>query len=71
MLDHIATLFLFFLCVEPPILFSIVAAAIYIPTSSEEGSLYPTLPPAFIICRHFNDGHPVQGEIVLHWSDNI
>ena len=37
----------------PSILFSIVAAANYIPTNSVGGSLFSTASPAFVICRLF------------------
>ena len=39
-----------------PRLFSIVAAPIYIPIVSE-GCFFSTFPSAFIIGRHFNNGH--------------
>ena len=42
------------------ILFSIVAAPIYVPTNSVRGSLFSTLSPAFIVCRHFDNGHSEQ-----------
>ena len=52
LLDHMETLFLVW---WTSTLSSIVAAPIYIPTNSIGG--VPFLPVAFVICRHFNDGH--------------
>ena len=42
------------------ILFSIVAAPIYVPTNSVRVPLFSTLSPAFIVCRHFDNGHSEQ-----------
>ena len=48
---------------------------IFLPTV-QEGSLFSTPSPAFIICRLFNDGHSDQCEVIphcsfdLHFSDN-
>ena len=49
------------------ILLSIVTAPIYIPTVWE-GFLFSTPSPAFIICRHFDDGHSDQCEVIPHCS---
>ena len=38
-------------------LFSIVAASVYVPTGSAGGSLFSMSSPAFIVCRFFDDGH--------------
>ena len=54
LLDHMVTIFRF---KGPSILFSIVAAPIYIPTKIWEGFLFSTPSPAFITCRLFDDGH--------------
>ena len=35
------------------------------------GSLFSTLSPAFIICRHLNDGHSDWCELVPHCSLNL
>ena len=53
-LDHILTLFLIFKGISS--LFFIVAAPVYIPTNSVEGSPFSTS-PAFVICRLSDDGH--------------
>ena len=58
------------------ILFSIVAAPIYIPTNVVGGSLFSTCSPAFVICWFLNDGHSDQYEMAsccsydLHFSNN-
>ena len=31
-----------------------------------EGSLFPTLSPAFIVCIFFDDGHSDQHEMIIH-----
>ena len=51
LLDHTVILFLVFR--EAFKLFSLVAAPTYIPTNSVER--FPLPPPAFVICRLFND----------------
>ena len=58
LLDHVATLFL--VISGTSILFSTVAASVYIPTNS---SLLSTPSPAFVICRLFSDGHSNQCEV--------
>ena len=50
------------------ILFSIVAAPIYIPTNSVGGFLFSTSSLAFIICRLFDDGHSDWCEVISHCS---
>ena len=56
------------------ILFSIMAAPIYLPTNNVEGFPFSTLSPAFVICKLFNDGHSDQCEVVcsidLRFSNN-
>ena len=60
----------------PSILFSIVAAPIYIPTNSVQGFLFSTAPSVFVICRLFDDGHSDGCEALsdcdcdLHFSDD-
>ena len=58
LLDHMLVLYLVFRGT------SIVAAPLYIPTNSVEGSLFSTLSPAFIMCGFLNDGH-------FHWCDHF
>ena len=55
LLDHIVTLFLVF--EGTSILFSMVAAPIYIAATVSEVSLFSTPSPAFIICRLSDNGH--------------
>ena len=63
-LDHMATLFLVFYGTS--IVFSIVAALIYIPTNSVGGFPFQYTPfPAFIISIHFNNGHYDWCEVIL------
>ena len=35
-------------------------------TNAGEGSLFSTPPPAFIVCRFFDDGHSNWCEVVPH-----
>ena len=73
LLDHIATLLLVFWVTS--ILCSIVAAPL---TFLPKGRRFPFFPypPAFVICRLFNDGHSDWCEVVphcifdLHFSNN-
>ena len=55
MLDHMTPLFLVFW--GSPVLSSIAVIPICIPLSSEGVFLFYRFPPAFFICRHFNDSH--------------
>ena len=54
-------------------LFSIVVVPAYIPTDSvvQEGSLYSTPPPSFVICGLTNDGHSDWCEVVSHGSFDL
>ena len=57
----------FLVCWGNSILFSIMTAPVYIPTSSVGG--FPFLHNlSSIFWRHFNDGHSEQCEVVLHCS---
>ena len=53
------------------ILFSIVAVSSYIPTTGQEGSLFSTPSPVFIICRFFGDGHSDQCKVIFHCSFDL
>ena len=68
LLYHTVVLFLVFWGTS--ILFSIMAAPIYIPTNSEGASLFSTPSRAFVICRFFflNDGHSNWFKMVPHCS---
>ena len=75
MLDHTVILFLVFWGL--PILFSIVAAPIYILTNSVGGFLLLHTLSSNCFCRLFNDGHsdwcevaPHCATIALHFSNN-
>lgn len=59
MLDHTSSILVF---KGASTSFSIVAAPTYIPT--DNGNLFSTVSPAFIICRIFNDGHSDQAEVI-------
>ena len=61
---------LFLLFKGTSILFSIVAAPIYISTDSVGGFLFLHCPSVFIniICRLSHDGHSDQCEVILHCS---
>ena len=64
LLGHIVALFLVFL--EPPILFSIVVAAVYIPTNSIGGFPLLHILTNITICIHFEDRHSDRGEVISH-----
>ena len=74
LLDHMATLFLVFKGTS--ILFSIVAAPIYIPTIRVQGFLFSTSLPVFVICGLFDDSYSDRYEVIshcgfdLHFSDH-
>ena len=74
LVDHMAILFLVFQGTS--ILFSIVAASIYILINMHEGFLFFTSSPSFIVCRVFDGGHSDLCEVTsrcscdLHFSDN-
>ena len=50
------------------ILFFIVVVAIYIPTNSVKSCLLSTPSLAFIICRHFDDGHSDWRKVIPYYS---
>ena len=64
LLDQMETLVLVFKGTS--ILFSILAAPIYISTNSVGRVPFSLHPPEFVICRLFNDGHSDQCEVVPH-----
>ena len=64
LLDQMETLVLVFKGTS--ILFSILAAPIYIATNSVRRVPFSLHPPEFVICRLFNDGHSDQCEMVPH-----
>ena len=66
LLDHTVALFLDF--ERNSLLFSIVAAPIYIPTNSVGGLIFSTPSPAFIVCRLFHNGHSDHCEVIPHFS---
>ena len=53
------------------ILFSIVAALIYIPTNSIGGFPFSILSPGFIICRLFEESHSDWYEVIPLCSFNL
>ena len=53
------------------ILFSIAAISIYINLSVQEGSLFSTFSPAFVVCRLFDDGPSDQCEMIPHCSFDL
>ena len=69
LLGHMVVLFLVF--EASTILFSIVVVSIYIPTTVQEGSLFSTPSPAFIVCRFFDDSHSDQLEVIPHCSFDL
>jgi len=47
-------------------MFSIVAAAVDIPTNSAQGFLFSTSLPAFVICCHLDNSHSNKYEMIPH-----
>ena len=50
------------------ILFSIVVVQFTFSPTVQEGSLFSTPSPAFVVCGLVNDGHSDWGEVVPHCS---
>ena len=42
-----------------------------LPPMVQEGSLFSTSSPAFIVCRLFDDGHSNQCEVTPHYSFDL
>ena len=66
LLGHMVVLFLVFKGIS--ILSSIVIVSIYVPTNSEEHTLFSTPSPEFIVCRLFDEGHSEWCEVISHCS---
>ena len=64
LLAHMVVLFLVFR--QTSVLFSTVAAPIYIPTLVFKGSLFATSSPRFVTCRLFDDRHSDMREVLFH-----
>ena len=62
---HMTVLFLVFKGIS--ILFSIVTALTF-PPRVQEGCLFPTPFPLFIVSRFFDDGHSDWNEVIPHCS---
>ena len=41
------------------------------PPTVQQGSLFSTPSPAFIVCRLFDDGHSDQCEVISHYSFDL
>ena len=54
-----------------PIYFDFVGGKFTFPPTVQEGSLFSTPSPAFIVCRFFDDGHPDQCEVIPHCSFDL
>ena len=63
--------FSFHLFKEPPHCPPSWLLAIYHAASVQEGSLFFTPSPAFIVCRLFDDGHSDQCEVIAHCSFDL
>ena len=48
-----------------------MTVSVCISTNSSRGSLFPTLPPAFIVCRFFDCGRCDQHQVVSHCSFDL
>ena len=57
-------------------LYTVFHCGCIFPPAVQEGSLFSTLSPAFIVCRLFDDGHSDRYEVIshcnfdLHFSNN-
>ena len=69
LLGHMVVLFLVFKGIS--ILSSIVIVSIYVPTNSEEHTLFSTPSPEFIVCRLFDEGHSDQYEVTVHYGFDL
>ena len=69
LLNHMASLLLVFL--RNSILFSIVAAPIYIPTNSVGGFCFLHTVSSICYFRLFNGGHSDQCEVIPHFSFDL
>ena len=69
LLGHMVILFLVFKGTS--ILFSIVAVKFTFPPTVQEGSLFSTPSPAFIVCRFFDDDHSDWCEVIPHCSFDL
>ena len=69
MLDCMITLFLVFKGTS--MLFSIVAAPIYIPTICVVGFLFPPTSYLAFICRVVNDGQSDQCDMISHFRSDL
>ena len=61
------TLALLVKCLRNPLLSSIVAAPVYIFTSSVQASFCFLSLPTFVICCLFDDSHSDRHEMISHW----
>ena len=74
LLDHMVALFLVFYGIYMQ--FSIVMYQFTFPPIVQEGSLFSTPSPAFIVCMYFDNGHSDWCEVIydcnfdLHFSNN-
>ena len=41
------------------------------PLTVQEGSLFSTPSPVFIVCKHFDDGHPDWCEVISHCNFDL
>ena len=62
---------LFLVFEETSILFSVLAAPIYLPTNSVEGFPFLHTISSIFICRLFNDDYSDQYEVILHCSFDL
>ena len=69
LLGHMVVLFLVFKGIS--ILFSIMADQFTFPPTVQEGSLFPTTSPPFIVHRFFDDSHSDQCEVIPHYSFDV
>ena len=69
LLGHVVVLCIVFQ--DTSILFSIVVVPFTFPPTVQEGSLFFTPSPAFVICGPINDGHSDLCEVVSHGSFDL
>ena len=68
--DHMVSLFLVFFK-EPPYCYPQWLYQFIFPPTVQEGSLFSTPSPSFIVCRFFDDGHSNQYKLIPHCSFDL
>ena len=67
--DHMVALFL--VLQGTSVLFSLMVVPISFPPTMQEGSVFSTPSPGFIVCRLFDDGHSDLCEVIPHSTSDL